>query len=328
MGAIFETKNLSAGYRKGKKETVVLKGLNLKLECGSLVSLLGANGIGKSTLLRTVSGIQPSLEGEVIIDGKNINSYSPKQLSKLISIVSTDRTQAGGLTVSELASLGRQPHTGFLGRLDEDDKKIVDEALEAVGIAHKRNSFVAELSDGERQKAMIAKALAQEAPIILLDEPTAFLDVSNRISTLQLLHDLARKEQRAILLSSHDVSQSLALSDRLWLLYADGTMTDGVPEDLIFNGKMDKLYKSDSIQFDRNAGDYESLNIGNRTIALNCENSLLKIWIANALRRNGFVVDNNAPTVIDAKDAKNFTLQPSGKVANSVEQLLELINIH
>ena len=237
MNPVLEIRNLSIGYRNGVGLTNVLDGVNLTLYEGELVSLLGANGTGKSTLLRTVAGLQPPLGGDVLVKGVALQKYANKQLSRLISIVSTERVNAGGLTVRELVSLGRQPYTGFLGRLGSWDKEIVEDSMDAVGISHEAERFVAELSDGERQKVMISKALAQESPIIILDEPTAFLDAANRVEILQLLHNLSRNKNKSVLLSSHDISQSLALSDRLWLM--SGGVVDAItPEDAVLQGRM------------------------------------------------------------------------------------------
>lgn len=163
--------------------------------CGreELTCLLGPNGAGKSTLLRTLSAFQLPLEGELWLEGRPLRDYSEREKSRKIGVVLTDKTQAGGLTVYELVSLGRQPHTGFWGRLNREDHKLVEEALTAVGISHKAANYVAELSDGERQKVMIAKALVQECPLILLDEPTAFLDVVSRIEIMTLLHTCPRQ---------------------------------------------------------------------------------------------------------------------------------------
>ncbi|MCM1517506.1 MAG: ABC transporter ATP-binding protein [Pseudoflavonifractor sp.] len=249
-GIILETDGLTVGYRDGHDTRPILRGLNLRLRRGELVSILGANGIGKSTLLRTISGVQPPLTGHVRIGGRDLASCQPRELSRMVSIVYTDRTMAGGLTVRELVSLGRQPYTGFFGRLGADDIAIVDEALRSVGITGKSDSYVATLSDGERQKTMIARALAQDTPLIILDEPTAFLDVASRIETMQLLSRLTRDSGKTVLLSSHDVSQSLLLSNRLWLLMPDGTMADGIPASLIADGCLDRLFSDRDIVFD------------------------------------------------------------------------------
>lgn len=253
---MLSTNDLTVGYRNGNRVNEVLEHLDVSLYAGELVCLLGANGIGKSTLLRTISGVQPALKGAIEINGQDLSTYSSKELSKLIGIVYTDRTLAGALTVEELVSLGRQPYTGFFGRLDAEDRKIVNEAIEAVGMSHKSHDYVATLSDGERQKAMIARALAQETPIIILDEPTAFLDVASRIETMQLLRQLAQSQQKAVLLSTHDVGLSLPLTDRLWLVTADSIVIEGTTEQLIADGTLNNLFPNRNISFDPNAMDF------------------------------------------------------------------------
>ena len=253
---MLSTIDLTVGYRNGKRTTTVLENINVSLRAGELVCLLGANGIGKSTLLRTISGVQSALKGAVEISGRDLMSYSSKELSKLIGIVYTDRTLAGALTVEELVSLGRQPYTGFFGRLDDEDYKVVKEAVEAVGMSHKLHDYVATLSDGERQKAMIARALAQETPIIILDEPTAFLDVASRIETMQLLRQLAQSQQKAVLLSTHDVGLSLPLTDRLWLVTNEATVIEGTTQHFIDNGALNDLFPGRNVTFDTSVMDF------------------------------------------------------------------------
>ena len=257
---MLQTSDLLVGYRNGKRITKVLEHINVSLRTGELVCLLGANGIGKSTLLRSISGVQQPLSGEIEVLGKNLSQYSSKELSKLVGIVYTDRTLAGALTVEELVSLGRQPYTGFFGRLDSEDFEIVAKAIESVRMGHKSHDYVATLSDGERQKAMIARALAQETPIIILDEPTAFLDVASRIETMQLLRQLAQSQQKAILLSTHDVGLSLPLTDRLWLVTADSTVVEGTTEQLIGDGTLNNLFPNRNVVFDSEVMDYRPKN--------------------------------------------------------------------
>jgi ABC-type cobalamin/Fe3+-siderophores transport systems, ATPase components len=254
--AVITATGLSIGYCSGKRKNIVHKELNLTLYTGELTSLLGANGTGKSTLLRTLSGSQPSIKGILTVNGKPLSSYSEKEKSRTIGVVLTDKTQAGGLTVYELVALGRQPHTGFFGRLHKTDHQIIRKALDWVGIAHKANSYTAELSDGERQKVMIAKALVQECPIIILDEPTAFLDAVSRIEIMTMLHKLAAEQNKAILLSTHDIEQALVLSDRLWLLSKENGLECGVTEDIISNRRMDTVFPHDNIKFDYDHGVY------------------------------------------------------------------------
>lgn len=256
---LLKADNLTVGYRNGTHEKMVLSRLELSLGRGELVSLLGANGTGKSTLLRTLAGRQRPLAGKVSIEGRDIEKCPSDMLSRLVSIVHTDRTMAGGLTVEELVSLGRHPHTGFFGRLSASDREIVGHSLREVGIGDMGNRFVATLSDGERQKAMIARALAQDTPVIILDEPTAFLDVASRIEAMQLLARLAHDNGKGILLSSHDVSQSLLLSDRLWLLRSDGTMTQGATDELVTDGALDTLFAGRDVRFDPVMRDFRPL---------------------------------------------------------------------
>ena len=253
---IFSTHDLAVGYRNGSELVILLEGLNLALERGKLVALLGQNGAGKSTLLRTLTCDASAMAGQIKVDGKDISSMSQKDRSRLIGLVSTERIQAGALTVTELVGLGRQPHTGFLGRMDEDDRRIVRQAMVDAGIIGKADSYVASLSDGERQKAMIAKALAQETPIIILDEPTAFLDVASRIETMRLLQTLAHDRGKAVLLSSHDISQSLLLADELWLITTDRQVLTGTTQKLVADGAMDSLFNNRDIHFNPNILDY------------------------------------------------------------------------
>ena len=286
--AVITAHDLRIGYRTGKKEHVVHEQLNFELYAGELTCLLGANGAGKSTLLRTLSVSQPALGGKLHLLNKPLWAFSEKERSRTIGVVLTDKTYAGGLTVYELVGLGRQPHTGFFGRLSKDDRRIIEEAMEHVGIAHKAKNYTAELSDGERQKVMIAKALVQECPLILLDEPTAFLDVVSRIEIMHLLHRLAEEQNKAILLSTHDIEQALVLADKLWLLSPENGLQTGVPEDLILNHQMDNLFPHQEIRFDYDHGVYYPNVKGERKISIEAEDKTLKHWVINALNRHGY----------------------------------------
>jgi len=253
---ILETNNLAVGYRNGKQQVTLLSGLNLSLERGKLVALLGQNGAGKSTLLRALTCDERPIDGTIEANGKNLLDMPQRERSRLLGLVSTERIQAGALTVTELVGLGRQPHTGFLGRLDEEDHAIVRQSMADAGIIGKANEYVASLSDGERQKAMIARALAQQTPIIILDEPTAFLDVASRIETMRLLQTLAHERDKAVLLSSHDISQSLMLADELWLITTDRQVITGTTQELIADGVMNRLFSNRDIHFNPTILDY------------------------------------------------------------------------
>ncbi|WP_294604841.1 ABC transporter ATP-binding protein [uncultured Bacteroides sp.] len=286
--AVIIASDLCIGYRSGKQEKRIHEHLSFRLYPGELTCLLGANGTGKSTLLRTLAASQPALSGELLVQEKPLSAYSEKERSRTIGVVLTDKTQAGGLTVYELVALGRQPHTGFFGRLNKSDHAIIEEALEAVGISHKAQSYTAELSDGERQKVMIAKALVQECPLILLDEPTAFLDVVSRIEIMTLLHRLAVEQNKAILLSTHDIEQALVLADKLWLLSKENGLQCGVTEDMILSHRMDSLFSRNDIRFDYAHGVYYPKVDSHRNIIVEANDEVLLHWTTNALNRHGY----------------------------------------
>lgn len=284
-----EASGLSIGYRCGRKEgwQTVHPRVNFVLRRGELTSLIGLNGAGKSTLLRTLCGFQPAVSGTVRVLGRELSEYSSHELALTVGVVLTERTNAGGLTVRELVALGRQPHTGFFGRLGERDREVVSEAMSAVGIAHKADSYVSELSDGERQRTMIAKALAQECPVIVLDEPTAFLDVASRIETMSLLHDTARRQGKAVLLSTHDIDNALIFSDRLLLLPSgDAPVVSGSPEDLVLDGSLKAFFGRRGMNFDVRSGQL-STGVSGPEVGVDGD-SLTARWMANALARNGF----------------------------------------
>ena len=251
------THQLSIGYTGRGGMRVVHPELNLQLYRGEVTALMGRNGAGKSTLLRTLCGLQPSLRGDIFIEGKPLAGYRPEQLAACVGVVLTERTQAGGISVYDLVALGRYPHTGFFGTLRDADHAAIRAALETVGIADKAQRHVAELSDGERQKAFIAKVLAQECPIILLDEPTAFLDVTSRLETMVTLRRLAHEEGKAILLSTHDLETALQLADRIWLQPAYNAeketadpMVCGTPNALVINGDLARFFSTGAVTFD------------------------------------------------------------------------------
>lgn len=281
--------NLSIGYPKTRKEreNALHSDFSFNLYEGELTCLLGENGAGKSTLLRTLSGLQAALSGNILLYGKEISQYKGEEISTLLGLVLTDKTTAGGLTVSELVGLGRYPYTGFFGKLTTEDHHIIEKAMNDVNIAHKSKSYIAELSDGERQKVLIAKALAQECPIIILDEPTAFLDVVNRIEIMNLLHNLAIEQNKTILLSTHDIEISLLLADRLWLLGKDKSFISGVTEDIILSNAINKYIGNSNVSFDKNNGRFSTKQITNKEIYLEAEGELYH-WASNFLTRNGF----------------------------------------
>lgn len=220
-----ELRDLYIGYAEDANRHIVAEELNASLPKGTVACLVGANGVGKSTLMRTLSGFQPALRGEVSIEGRALEEYTPRELSEKIGVVLTERESVPELTVEEVVAIGRAPYTNFWGRLTAADRRAVDEAIALVGIEHLRHKKIGRVSDGERQKAMIAKALAQQTSVILLDEPTAFLDYGSKVAVMRLLRRLAHEEGKAILLSTHDLDIAFQTADEVWILQHDGLQT-------------------------------------------------------------------------------------------------------
>ena len=325
-------KNLSIGYfLKGGRQKLVKSDITQELYQGELTCLLGSNGSGKSTLLRTLAGFQSALNGEVLYDRKSLKDYSDAERSLLIGLVLTDKIYAGGISVFDLVSLGRHPHTGFFGSLKEHDKQVVADSMQKVGIAHKSGSYVSELSDGERQKAMIAKALAQECPVILLDEPTAFLDIGSRFETMHLLKELAVKEQKSILISTHDIESAIRMADRFWLIDKELPFTSGIPEDLILNDTFSHFFDRDSSYFDKLTGTLQVVQENTKEIYLSGD-ALSCFWISNALIKSGFkpIRENDGFPHIhcDCMNVYLFRNKESDKGVSykSIEDLMIFIN--
>lgn len=287
MDIAVEARNLSIGYNDSRGRKVVQGNVNLTLRSGEVTCLLGLNGAGKSTLIRTLCGFQPPLHGDVLLRGKPLQQYSQSEFAREVGVVLTEKTNAGGITVYELVSLGRHPYTGFFGTLKPHDHKIIEDSLQAAGIFHKSSSYVSALSDGERQKVMIAKVLAQECPIIILDEPTAFLDVTARIETMVLLRKLAKEQGKAIVLSTHDIDSAIQMGDCLWLLSKGKQVKCGAPEDLIMEGTVGEFFSKENIIFDKGTGKLSSSTAGHTPVGVEGDFNTA-YWVGNALLRNGF----------------------------------------
>lgn len=271
---MIELKDLTIGYAQKNNTKVVASNINATLHSGRLTCLIGANGIGKSTLLRTLSAFQPPLSGEIFINNESpipLSTLTDKQLSRLIGVVLTEKPDVQNMTVFELVGLGRSPYTGFWGRLNEEDKEVVKESLRLVGIESLQDRLIQTLSDGERQKTMIAKALAQQTPVIYLDEPTAFLDYPSKVEMLTLLRHLARETGKTIFLSTHDMELALQIADELWLMTAgtpssdtaespsnnglcqnpkETTLIIGTPRELAANGSLSHFIDRPGLHFD------------------------------------------------------------------------------
>src|SRR5574344_768418 len=280
--------DLSIGYRSKKKIHEVAHHINATINSGELTCLLVTNGVGKSTLLRTLSAFLPPLDGKIEIQGKSLTDYSDRQLSKVIGVVLTERFTLRNMTVEELVGMGRSPYTGFWGNLSKDDRKIVDDSLALVKIEELKYRMVHTLSDGERQKVMIAKALAQQTPVIFLDEPTAFLDFPSKVEIMQLLHRLAFTINKTIFLSTHDLELALQIADKIWMMDKEGGIATGTPEDLSLDGSLSGFFARKGITFDRETGLFRVENV--HTSELRLVGHGQKYAMARkALQRNGIL---------------------------------------
>lgn len=252
---ILKTKDLSIGYASKKERTIVASNINIELHRGELVGLVGGNGIGKSTLLRTITNVQNALGGEIYINNKQIKKYPALDLAKVLSLVLTEQMMSKNLSVFELVALGRQPYTNWVGNLSENDITIVNNALTQTNISTLKHKRCYELSDGQLQKVMIARALAQDTDLIILDEPTTHLDMYHKAYILKLLQKLAKETGKTILFSSHEIDLAIQLCDRLIVMSKDNVVSD-TPCNLISNGTFKSLFPKDLIAFDEKTGSF------------------------------------------------------------------------
>lgn len=292
MDTVLQTFDLGIGYTPKKQvPQVVAQGISVSLSRGEFVCLLGPNGAGKSTLMRTLVGMQPPLAGRVHLAGQDVSTLSAQDLAQLLSVVLTDRVQVGILTVRDLVALGRYPYTDWTGRLTDVDEAVIDWALDAAHAQDLVHRNVGALSDGERQKVMIARALAQQPKVMVLDEPTAFLDLPRRVEMMALLQHLAHETDKAILLSTHDLDLALRSADRIWLLPEGGPLHVGAPEDLVLNGAFERAFQSDGVRFDVNTGAFQMAAQKGMGVVLEGEGQEQEAyWTRRALERAGFEV--------------------------------------
>jgi iron complex transport system ATP-binding protein len=255
MKKTLHTINLSIGYSTKKETKTVASNINLSFENGKLISLIGENGIGKSTLIRTLTGIQKPIAGEVFLNDINIFNYSNLELAQNLSLVLTEKLPPSNLTVFELIALGRQPYTNWIGKLSDDDLNQINKAIKLTNIEHLRDKKHFEISDGQLQIVLIARALAQDTPLIILDEPTTHLDLLHKVSLLKLLKKLSSETQKCILFSTHDIDLAIQLSDEMIVMTSEKIVQDN-PCRLIETGIFNKLFNDSSIVFDNNKGKF------------------------------------------------------------------------
>lgn len=261
---IISTHDLSIGYKTKKETIVIAENLNLELTSGKLITLVGANGIGKSTLLRTLTGIQKPIDGEVLLHEKNLKSYETLELAQNLSLVLTEKLPPSNLTVFELIALGRQPYTNWLGKLSDEDISTVKSVMKLTQIEHLADKKYFEISDGQLQKVMIARALAQETSIIILDEPTTHLDLFHKVSVFKLLKKLSQETNKCILFSTHDIDLAIQLSDEIIVMTEENIVQDQ-PCNLISKGIFNSLFKDETITFDSEKGKFVIQNTDFKT---------------------------------------------------------------
>jgi iron complex transport system ATP-binding protein len=330
--AVLHTDDLSIGYKaKAGEKTIVAEHIDVDLYSGELICLLGPNGSGKSTLIKTLAGVHKMLGGEITLFDESIKQLSSKEIAHRLSTVLTDRVKVGNLSVYNLVAFGRSPYTGWLGSLSREDEKKVRWAIEATGLTDFVHRDISKLSDGERQKVMIARALAQDTSVILLDEPTAHLDLPNRVEIIRLLRKLAHETGKGILLSTHELDLALKAGDRIWLMNREKALFKGVPEDLVLNGTFEEVFKRDSFDFDIETGSFKIHRHNGKRIALDGD-PVPVFWTRRALEREGYrvVEEQGHSPRISAKSVKQryeWKLQDKTTVneANSVSGLISIL---
>lgn len=290
-----ELRHLRTGYTERRRSVVISPDLSLSIRPGEIVMLMGPNGSGKSTLMHTMAGLLPPLAGEVELGKKPLSSLTMKEVARQLSLVLTERIPAGNMDVWEVVTIGRYPYTGFRGVLSTEDKRICEEALATCRLTELRERIFDTLSDGEKQRVMIARALAQETPLILLDEPTAHLDLPSRLEVTTMLRTLAHKLGKSILISTHELDLALGWADTIWLLDRSGAITAKAPEDFILDGDIERVFGDPRLRFDQERGEFSIAEEPGQQIHLTGE-GLRYSWTCRALHRLGYgIISGDLP---------------------------------
>ena len=323
---ILSLNSLKIGYASGRNENILIPPLNACAYKGELIAVIGKNGIGKSTLLRTLAGLQPSLGGDIFYSGKNIRDYSRKDLAQKIGYISTEILKVSNMRVYDLVALGRYPYTNWIGKIDLKNHEVITEAIEKTGILTLSERFISELSDGERQKAMIARILAQDTGIMVMDEPTAFLDIGSKFEILHLMHLLSQNSGKTIIFSTHDLNVAMSQADKIWLIL-DDRMLEGAPEDLMIKGAFEHLFDSSAVQFNSENGTYSFRSEGRGAINVT-GNGILRHWTEKAINRAGFSLseEKSAPyLIVPSGNNSNWQLI-AGSSVMEFGSVYELVN--
>jgi iron complex transport system ATP-binding protein len=312
---LLETKNLSVGYSIKNGDKVLLNNLDLSLRAGELVCFMGPNGIGKSTFIRTIAGLHPSLNGETIVSQK-----TPREQS--IAVVLTDKIVPNQMLVYDLITFGRYPYLSWNIKLTLADREAIEKAITLTGVGSMLGQKISELSDGQFQLVMIARAIAQECPILLLDEPTAHLDLNNRVEIMNLLRSLAHGSNKAVLIATHELDLALQTADRIWLANRDKKILSGFPEDLVLDESFDKIFELKG--FDLKTGKVKHQVHQQLKINLIGEGATY-LWTKNALERCGYEVAENGSITIRVEQEPKLEWRLEANAFTSIESLIEVL---
>lgn len=304
---ILTFQNLKLGYYHSSNADVLLNDFQEELPSRKLIALIGPNGAGKSTLLRTIAGMQKPLSGDIKLLGKSLFSLSARELAKHLSVVLTDRQTISYLKASEVVAMGRFPHTGWLGNFSNTDRRKVEAAVQQASITHLMHKAMYQLSDGERQKVMIARALAQDTPLMILDEPTTHLDVVNRTGIIDLLRTLVHKQKKSIIYSTHDIELALQVADRIWLMH-DQSITNRIPEDLVLDGTLTEVMSNALAPFDLNSGTFRVVQKNQIPIRL-IGSGVRTNWTKRALERSGYRISTEDSQTINVDESGYWLIE-------------------
>lgn len=309
---------LSLGYTKQGKRKELLQDLSFQLYSGELTCLLGPNGVGKSTLIKAILGDLTPWEGTLVLDQQELNSYGIEERAKRIAVVLTNPSYPGNMTVGQLVALGRTPHMNWTGKLGTEDRKWVEQAISDTRLTELKDERLSELSDGQRQKAMIARALAQDGKVLVLDEPTAHLDLINRMEIMMLLREISQKKEKAVLVVTHDLDIALETADRFWLMNCGSPLHMGRPEDILLSGKIQDLFPGKKYRFELERGKVELVQDPDN---LSIEGPASGVyWVKKALQKAG-VRELSERLIL----LPSFDLQLGSKAFTSVDELIRFL---
>lgn len=333
LNKVIEIQQLNTGYRSSSSEHIVSQALELEARSGEFVMLMGPNGSGKSTLMQTIAGLLPPLSGKVLIQGQSLEYIKHRERAKLMSLVLTERIEHSNLTVWDIVTTGRYPYLGLRGRLRAVDTEVLEHCLECCRVAEMKHRYFVELSDGEKQRVLIARALSQETPLMLLDEPTAHLDLPSRIEVLTMLRGLTREFNKCIIVSTHELDLALQWADAIWLFDRTKGVESASPEDLVLSGSIERAFGSEQLLFDGQTGKF-SLRIHNEQVICLSAYGMEALWLSHALQRMGYTpletdkADKATPLIQRENNSWKLCLEEQEYIVPTLYCLQRLLTLH